>query len=79
TDLNIKPITKFDINDKLQIIKINSGQGAIRNLLSLGIRVGSVVIIKKKSNLRGPMLLNVDGSDIAIGYRLSEKILAEKV
>lgn len=79
TDKTIKPLTKYEVNDKVRIVNINAGQGASRNLLNLGIRIGAIVIIKKKSNLRGPMLININDTDVAIGYRLSEKILAEKI
>jgi Fe2+ transport system protein FeoA len=40
--------------------------------------VGHRVELVQRSPLRGPLLVSHDGTEVAIGYRLGEKILVEK-
>jgi Fe2+ transport system protein FeoA len=64
--------------DRVRIVKINAGRGAVLNLMNLGLDVGHRVELVQRSPLRGPLLVSHDGTEVAIGYRLGEKILVEK-
>ncbi|MBN1770318.1 MAG: ferrous iron transport protein A [Deltaproteobacteria bacterium] len=64
--------------DRVRIVRIDAGRGAALNLMNLGLDVGHVVELLQRSPLRGPLLVSHDGTEIAIGYHLAEKILVEK-
>jgi Fe2+ transport system protein FeoA len=64
--------------DRVRIVKVDAGRGAILNLITLGLDVGHQIDLLQRSPLRGPLLVSHDGTEVAIGYQLAEKILVEK-
>lgn len=75
----MKKIVEFRSGQKVKILQIDAGQGALVNLRNLGLNIGNMVKIVRISHFRGPVMLAYHGSTIAIGYRLAKKILAEEV
>jgi ferrous iron transport protein A len=45
----------------------------------LGIHIGDIVTIKKSSFLGGPVLLEVNGYDVALGKGVASRIEVEEV
>lgn len=64
--------------DRVKIVKLDTGKGATLNLMSLGLDIGDTIELLQRSPLRGPVIVRRDGTSVAIGYRLAEKILVEK-
>jgi Fe2+ transport system protein FeoA len=64
--------------DRVRIVKIDAGHGATLNLMNLGLDVGHVVELLQGSSLHGPLLVAHGDTEVAIGYRLAERILVEK-
>lgn len=64
--------------DRVRIVSINAGRGAILNLMSLGLDVGHTIELLQSSPLHGPLLVAHDGTEVAIGYHLAQKILVER-
>ena len=64
--------------DRVRIVSIGAGRGALLNLMNLGLDVGHRVELLQRSPLHGPLLVSHDGTEVAIGYGLAEKILVEK-
>jgi ferrous iron transport protein A len=64
--------------DRVRIVKIHAGRGAMLNLINLGLDVGHTVELLQSSPLHGPLLVLHDHTEVAIGYHLAEKILVEK-
>ncbi|OQX89678.1 MAG: hypothetical protein B6D65_01990 [candidate division Zixibacteria bacterium 4484_93] len=60
------------------IVAIQGGYGSRRRAESLGIRVG--VSIKKISAqfMRGPIIVQVGNTTIALGFGIAQKIIVEK-
>ncbi|MHC1585258.1 MAG: FeoA family protein [Candidatus Syntropharchaeia archaeon] len=57
--------------------QVLGGWGQQRHLRSLGIREGKVVRIMTKQPARGPIVVEVDGNQIAIGRGVAMKVLVE--
>lgn len=64
--------------DRLKIVEIDAGRGAVLNLMDLGLAVGRYVELRRRSLFRGPILVAHGEGEVAIGHRLAEKILVEK-
>lgn len=62
----------------LRVIKINGGNSVKSKLYHLGIYEGTE-IEKKISYKKGPIIIKVLNSDIAIGRGMAEKIIVEEV
>ena len=72
-------LTKFNSGDRVKILELDTGRGAQLNLLHLGLDVGNVVEISRKTSLGGPVIVRFRDTEIAIGHRLAKKILVEEV
>ena len=64
--------------DRVRIVRIDAGRGASLNLMNLGLNVGETIELLRSSPLRGPLLVSRGHTEVAVGYRLAEKILVEK-
>jgi Fe2+ transport system protein FeoA len=64
--------------DRVRIVKVNAGRGATLNLMNLGLSVGHTIQLLQSSPLHGPLLVSHGDTEVAVGYRLAEKILVEK-
>lgn len=67
------------IGDKIKIVEVNAGGGAVQNLARLGLRIGNVCQVLRVSFLRGPVMVYYRDTEIAVGYRLARKIRVQKV
>ena len=64
--------------DRVRIVQVDAGRGAVLNLMNLGLDVGHVVELLQRSPLHGPLVVSHDGTEVALGYGLAEKILVER-
>lgn len=75
----MKTLLNIDDGKKVRILKISGGRGIRQHLQCLGIHVGDIVTLKKSSFLGGPVLLEVNGYDIALGRGVASKIEVEEL
>jgi Fe2+ transport system protein FeoA len=64
---------------RIKIIQIDAGRGAQINLSNLGLHIGDQIKFERKSPLHGPVIVVHRGTEIAIGYKLAQKIFVELV
>jgi Fe2+ transport system protein FeoA len=65
--------------EKVKIVNIDAGRGAMINLMNLGLNIGDTVEIRRKSHLHGPLIVIQQNSEIAIGFGLAQKIVVERL
>jgi len=58
----------------LEVVEVNSEPGIRRQLALLGIAAGAVLYVRRAAPLSGPILVEVNGSAIAIGRKLAHGI-----
>jgi len=61
---------------KAKVVGFVGGSTAIRKLMELGIREGSEVRVVRNASI-GPIIVEVEGSRIALGRGLASKVLVE--
>jgi ferrous iron transport protein A len=59
---------------KVRILAIAGGISVRQHLSGLGVHHGDTVIIKKQSRWGGPILIEVHGSEVALGRGIAAKI-----
>ena len=59
------------------VVGFLSGQGLISRLNALGIRLCKKITKVSSMLMRGPVIVDVDGMKIAIGYGMAQKIIVE--
>lgn len=60
-----------------KIVQILGGHGLVRRLEVLGIRIGKRVRKISPQLMRGPIVLEVDNTRLAIGFGMAHRILVE--
>ena len=59
------------------VIEVSGGHGLVHRLEVLGIRPGKRITKVSSMFMRGPVTLQVDRSQVAIGYGMAGRILVE--
>jgi len=59
------------------VIEVLGGYGLIRRLDALGIRPGRKVTKLSSTLFRGPVMLRVDNTQVAVGFGMARKIIVE--
>ncbi len=63
--------------DVVKIVGMSAGRKAELNLINLGLNPGCSVEVLRRSKLGGPVLVHHEGTQIAIGRQLAQKIVVE--
>ena len=74
------PTTLDHINEnrKAQVIDIQGGQGIRQRLSQMGIHPGDTITILRYGALRGPILIEIHGSQVAIGRGIASRVTVEE-
>jgi len=59
------------------VIEVSGGHGLVRRLEALGVRPGKRITKVSSMFMRGPVTIQIDGYQVAIGYGMAGKILVE--
>jgi len=57
------------------LIRVDGGHRMVERLAALGIRPGKRVTKISSMFMRGPVTIQIDEAQVAIGYRMSNKII----
>jgi len=67
-------LTEMKVKGKGIIKEINGGISVQKKLESLGLRIGKKITKVSSQIFKGPVVLEIDGNQLALGYGLAEKI-----
>jgi len=59
------------------VVAVMGGHGLIRRLDALGIRPGKRVIKLNSTLFRGPVMIRVDNTQVAVGFGMARKIIVK--
>jgi ferrous iron transport protein A len=63
---------------KAKVIDIKGGAGIRQRLSQMGVHPGDIVTILRYGALRGPLLIEVHGSQVALGRGIASKVIVEE-
>jgi len=66
-------------NKKMVVKKIDGGVMVRRRLNQMGIHLGDVIIVRRSGIMGGPLLVEVHGSEVAIGRGMAKKIIVSRM
>ena len=66
-------------NQKAKVIDIQGGQGIRKRLGQMGIHAGDIITMLRYGALRGPILIEVHDSQVALGRGIASRIIVEEV
>lgn len=76
--MKIIPLINLASDETGVIVDIVGGRGVVSRLMALGIRPGKKITKKSAMIMRGPIVIQVDSTEIALGYGIAQKILVRK-
>jgi ferrous iron transport protein A len=65
-------------NRKAKVIDIQGGVGIKQRLSQMGIHPGDCITILRYGALRGPILIEIHGSQVALGRGIAARIIVEE-
>jgi len=65
-------------NKKALVIDIEGGQRVRQRLGQMGIHPGDIITILRYGALRGPILIEIHGSQVALGRGIAAKVIVEE-
>lgn len=71
------PLTKLREGQKARITRLEGGHGFQRNVRTRGIREGKVVEVVTRHPIGGPIVIEIDGRETAIGRGMARRIFVE--
>ncbi len=66
-------------NHKAKVVDIRGGPGVRQRLSQMGIHPGDIITILRYGVLRGPILIEIHGSQVALGRGIAAKVLVEEI
>lgn len=65
-------------NRKAKVIDIKGGSGIRQRLSQMGIHPGDEITMLRYGALRGPTLIEIHGSQVALGRGIASRIIVEE-
>ncbi len=73
----LKSIVDMKPNEVGTVTLISGGHGLIRRLKTMGVRPGVVIAKRSSQPLRGPVTIQVHGTELALGFGIACRIQVE--
>ena len=70
-------LTQMQIGQNGVVVQIQGGHGLVNRLNSLGIRPGKRITKISSMIMRGPVTIEVDRAQVAIGFGMANRIIVE--
>ena len=70
-------VAHMETGERGRVIEIAGGYGLTRRLEAMGIRPGKKITKVSSMLMRGPVTIQVDGVQVAIGFGMARRILVE--
>lgn len=73
------PLTTLLPGERAKIIALEHGMGRQHHFRTMGLMEGKIVKVIATQPARGPVVIDVEGTQIAIGRGMARRILIEKI
>ena len=70
-----KTLSQIEARQSGKVVQIQGGRGLINRLSALGIRPGQRVTKVSSMFMRGPVTIQVDRAQVAIGFGMASRII----
>ena len=77
TDRKQVPLTLLKTSQSGKVVQIQGGMGLVNRLSALGIRPGKRITKVSSMMMRGPVTVQVDGTQVAMGFGMARRVIVE--
>jgi len=71
-------LTQMKEGERGRVVDIQGGWGLLRKLEALGIRLGTEIVKVSSQLMRGPIIIRVGNTQVAIGFGMARRIIVEQ-
>jgi len=71
------PLTKMEAGTRSSVVKVEGGHGLRARLDALGIRPGVKITKVSGQIMRGPIIIRVGATQLAIGFGMASRVVVE--
>ena len=71
-----RPLARLPIGSRGRVEALSGGQGMVAQLAAMGLRAGSLVLVKGHAGGAGPVAVEADGVRLAIGWAVGALVSA---
>ena len=71
------PLARLQSGQRGTIVQIEAGHGLVNRLAALGIRPGKRITKVSSMLMRGPVTIEVDRTQVAIGFGMANRVIVE--
>lgn len=75
--MEIKSLNDLRPGEGGRIMQISGGRGLVNRLAALGIRPGTRIVKINAGFMQGPVTIEVDRTQVAVGFGMAAKIMVE--
>jgi ferrous iron transport protein A len=75
----IQTLDNLRPGQKAKVVEVHGGWGLRQKLCELGILPGQVVTMSNSSLWRGPVMVQVDSNEVALGRGVAAKVMVEVI
>jgi ferrous iron transport protein A len=75
----MKSLSELEEGRKAKVLNILGGMGLRQHLSTHGIHVGDIVLVKRSSAWGGPILIELHGSEVALGRGIASWVQVEEL
>lgn len=68
-------LDRIEKSQEVTVVEIQGGWGARQRLNRMGIHPGDRLLVKRSAIMGGPILVQVHGTDVAVGRGMARKVL----
>lgn len=77
TEKEMITVAQMDAGQRGKVVEVLGGQGLLLRLSSMGIRPGKLITKVSSMFMKGPVTIQIDRSQLAIGFGMAKKIIVE--
>ena len=70
-------VAQMEAGQRGKVIQVAGGHGLVRRLNAMGIRPGKQITKVSSMFMRGPVTIQVDSAQLALGFGMAKRILVE--
>lgn len=71
-------LTQMREGERGKVIDIQGGGGLLRKLEALGIKLGTEIVKVSSQLMRGPIIIRIGNTQVAIGFGMARRIIVER-
>lgn len=75
---NLRLLSELEEGDSAYVVTVHGDERLVKRLLDMGFVIRTPLHVKRSLGKRGPMIVSVKGSDIAIGEDIAKSIVVRK-